>query len=125
VQFSFLPACGGRVGIHHFVGAVVPHNHVAGAVVPFRNHALEAAVIHRMIFGLDGEPLFGWVECRTFWNCPGTKHALHFQAEVVMKTGGAVFLNDETVALCLLDFTFGFGRLVKAALPFVLFKTHV
>ena len=50
VELPFRPALFRSLGIHHFVRAVVPDDHIAGAVVPLRDDAFEAAVVHRMVF---------------------------------------------------------------------------
>ncbi len=125
VQFPFGPALFGSLRIDHLVGAVVPYDYVAGAVVPFRDDAFEATVVQRMIFSFDGKAFVGRIKGGSFRDRPGSQHPLHFQTKIVMKAGGSMLLDDETVAGDASRLALGFGRLVEPALPFVLFQSHV
>ena len=77
-----------------------------------------------MIFSEHGQPLLGWIQRRAFGNCPGAEDAFHFDAEIVVKAGGAMLLNDEAVAAFLSDFAGRLGSLIELSLPSVLFKAH-
>jgi len=48
-----------------------------------------------MILHLHREALFVGVRGRPFWHGPGFEDAIAFQAEVIMKPGGRMLLDDE------------------------------
>jgi hypothetical protein len=48
-----------------------------------------------MIFDVHRQPLDGRVERRAFWHSPRQQHAVIFEAEVVVKMAGEVFLDAE------------------------------
>src|SRR5207248_7467740 len=50
--------------------AAVPDDDAAGTVVPRRNHTLEVAVLQRMVFDFDRQPLVVHVVRRSFGNRP-------------------------------------------------------
>src|SRR6185295_4553908 len=50
--------------------AAVPDDDGARAVVAFRNHALEVAVLERVILDFHGEPFVGGIGGGSFWNGP-------------------------------------------------------
>lgn len=77
-----------------------------------------------MIFDLHGQPLVGRIERGPLRNSPGFKHTVHFKTEVVMKPGGAVPLDYESMPLSLLYFWGRLGSRFKAPLTFVFFKGH-
>ncbi len=60
--------------------------------------ALEVAVLERMIFDVDGEPLVGHVVGRASWHCPGREHAVHLEPEVVVQLTRGVLVDDEQMA---------------------------
>src|SRR6185436_13169646 len=65
--------------------AAIPQQHLAGAVLLLRDHALEFAVLERMVFGLHREALVGGVEARAFRHRPALEHALELEAKVVVQ----------------------------------------
>ena len=50
-----------------------------------------------MILHLHGEALVGWIEGRALGNSPRFQHAIHFQAEVIVKAGCSMLLHYEAM----------------------------
>ncbi len=76
----------------------VPHDHGARAVVACGNDPLEIAVLEGVILDMHGESLVGRVRGRAFGDRPRFQHALHFETQVPMETGGGVHVDDEQAA---------------------------
>src|ERR1700758_1535837 len=64
--------------------AAVPNHDGASAILALRNGAFEVAVIQRMVFDLDCEPLVMWIEGRTLGDGPGFEDAVQFQSQIIM-----------------------------------------
>ncbi len=77
-----------------------------------------------MILHLHGEALVGWIERRTLGNSPRFQYAIHFQAEVVVKTGCPMLLYYKAMTFFSRDFAGWFGSAVELAFPFVFFESH-
>ena len=77
-----------------FPFAAVPQLDRARAVVARRDGPLERAVIQRMILDLDRQPLHRRVARRGLGHGPGLQHPLVLDAEVVVKAGGGVALDQ-------------------------------
>ena len=62
----------GRLGIGDFrgPGTAVPQQDGAAAILALRNDALEPAVIERVVFDMDREPLFARIEARSLRDRP-------------------------------------------------------
>src|SRR5262249_21957898 len=92
--------------VDRFPGAAVPQHDRAGAVVARRDHALERAVVDRMILGADGQALDLRTEARAARDSPALQHAVQLQPEVVMQAPGGVLLGHVAparfAALCAL-----------------------
>src|SRR6185503_10607810 len=56
-------------------------------------HALESAIVQRMVLRLHGEALVGRVEARSLRHGPALEHALELEPEVVMQARGGVALD--------------------------------
>ena len=82
-----------------FPGALVPKHDGASAVLACGDDAFEAAVLHGVIFHLDGEALVGGDVAGAFGACPTLEDAVPAEAEVVVQVGGGVFLDNEGVLL--------------------------
>ncbi len=76
-------------------GALVPDHDGAAAVLAFGDDALEAAVLHGVVFDLHGEAAVAGVVAGAFGDGPGFEHAVPAEAEVVVQVRGGVFLDDE------------------------------
>ncbi len=85
--------------------AAVPDDDGAGAVIPFGNHALEVAVLERVVFDADGETLIGWICGRTFGDRPRHEHAVHFETQIPMQPRRIVHVHDQQAP----GFRRGFG----------------
>src|ERR1700688_3931331 len=72
--------------------SAVPNHYGSGSVAAFGNFAFEAAVLQRMVFGLDREAFVSGVERRTLRHCPGLQGAIDGQPEVVVKASGRMLL---------------------------------
>ena len=125
VELSFLPPLFGGFRVHHVIGAVIPDDDFACAVIALGDHALETAVVNGMIFGQHRKTFLGRIQAGAFGNGPGSKHAFHFEAEIVVKPRGVMLLNDEAVAAVFLDFAGGFRRFIEPALPFIFIEAHL
>src|ERR1700721_300646 len=79
--------------------AAIPNHHGAAAVLPLRNGPFEVAVIQRMVFDLDREPLFRRVEGRALCNCPGLENTVELEPKVVMQMRGRMLLDNKAEAL--------------------------
>ena len=76
------PRCGSPIGSQR---AAVPEQHRAAAVLALGDHALEAAVLDRVVLDLHGEALLGRVEARPLGHGPALEHAVELEAEVVVQ----------------------------------------
>ena len=81
--------------------AAIPQHHHAGAVA-LRDHALELAVLDRVILDVHRQPLVGGVDRRALRHRPRQQHAVVLDAEVVVQRGGEVFLHAEEARLAAL-----------------------
>ena len=89
-------------------GALVPDHDGAAAVLAFGDDAFEAAVFHGVVFDLDGEALVGDDIAGALGDGPAFEDAVPAEAEVVVKVGGGVLLDDEGM-LAGRGFCGGFG----------------
>ena len=75
--------------------ALVPDHDGAAAVLALGDDALEAAVLHGVVFDLDGEALVPHVIAGALGDGPAFEDAVPAEAEVVVQAGGGVLLDDE------------------------------
>ena len=73
--------------------AAIPNHDGAAAVLALRNGAFEVAVIQRMVFDLDREPLVVGIEGRALGDGPGFEDAVQFESQVVMQMRCRMLLN--------------------------------
>ena len=66
---------------------------------PFGNGAFEIAVIERMVFDLDREPLVTRIERRTFGDRPGFEDAVELEPQIVMQPRRVVLLDHKAKML--------------------------
>ncbi len=87
----------GRIArrIDDLVDAAIPHDDRARAVVAGRNHALEVAVLERMVFDGDCKMLVGGIHRGAFRNRPRAQDAFHLESEIVVEAARRVLLYDE------------------------------
>src|SRR3954447_9303769 len=76
--------------------AAVPEQDSPAAILAFGNGAFEVAVVERMIFDLDGQPLVTRIERWAFGHRPGFEHTVEFQPEIIMQPAGVVLLDHES-----------------------------
>ena len=88
--------------------ALVPDHDGAPTILAFGDDALEAAILHRVVFDLDGEALVSDEVAGALGDGPALEDAVPAEAEVIMQAGGGVLLDDERL-LTGLDFLGGFG----------------
>ena len=79
-------------------GAGVPELHRAHPV-PGGDHALEVAVVDRVVLGLDGQPAGGGVQGGAAGDRPGEEDAPVLEPEVVVEAGRPVHLDAEAAPL--------------------------
>ena len=84
-----------RVGVGRDPGAAVPQQHRAAAVLAFGDHALETAIVERMVLDLDGEPLLAGVEARSLRHRPALQDAVELETEIEVQPARLVLLDDE------------------------------
>ena len=77
-----------------------------------------------MIFDLHGQPLVGRIERGPLWNGPRLENAFHLEPEVIVQAGGFVLLDNEAIALLLLDFRWRLRSLLEPPLALVFFEGH-
>ena len=68
---------------------------VLAAILAFRDRPFEIAVVERMIFHLDGEPLVMRIERRAADHRPGFEDAVEFKTQIIMQQRRVMFLDDE------------------------------
>ena len=90
VQLAF-PICALR--ILAIPMAAIPDHHGAAAVLALWDRAFEVAVIQRMVFDLDREPLVVGIEGRALGDGPGFEDAVEFEPQVVMQVRCRMLLN--------------------------------
>ena len=79
----------------HLVGAAVPHEHVAGPVAAIRYVALEVEVFERVVLRVDGKSIDLRCPRDASRQRPRPEHAVVFETQVPMQTGGVVLLDHE------------------------------
>src|SRR5580704_17528215 len=91
----------GRIArrIDNFVDTAIPHDDGTRAVVAGRNHALEVAVLERMVFDGDCKMLVGRIHRGAFRNGPRAQDTFHLESKVVVKPPRRVLLYDEGAAV--------------------------
>src|SRR5437763_14474770 len=85
VQLEFERAFAvGLLGIRPFRRpvAAVPQQYGAAAILALWDHALEPAVIERMVFDMHRQPLLAGIEARAFRDRPAQPHALEFESRI-------------------------------------------
>ncbi len=75
--------------------ATVPDDDFAGAVVPLGDDAFEVAVLHGVVFDVDGEALVGTGGGGALGNGPRPQHPFHFETQVPVQPGRGVHVDDE------------------------------
>ena len=83
------------VGVHRFVGAPVPDDHVAAAVLARGDDTLEVEVLDRVVLDVHTEPPDLRVERRPLRDRPAHEHAVHLEPEVVVQRAGTMPLDHE------------------------------
>src|ERR1700759_4061 len=78
-------------------GPAVPDHDGPAAILAFRDGALEAVVLDRMILDLHGKPLFAGIEAWSAGAGPALHNAIEFQPQIVMQPSRRVLLNDIAV----------------------------
>src|SRR5260370_15649190 len=119
-----------RVDVGHLrrPPAAVPNHYRASAILALRDYALEAAIFHRMILHLHGQPLHRRVEGWPVRDGPGEQDALPLEAKIVVEMRGLVLLNDVGELSARRALRLGlarrFGRGVKTSFLFVFLEAH-
>ena len=109
------------VGIEQpFHLAGVPDDHRARAILALRDHALERAVLDRMVLRAHGEALHVGIEGRALRHRPAHQHAVMLKPEIVVQPRRRVLLHDEHAAGVFQLAAGGFARLLEVALAVVL-----
>src|SRR5262249_4167677 len=98
LQVAGGPLLCGSLLAQPFVGTAVPERNSARAVVAAGDGTLEASVIERMVFHVDGQALDGGVERGAVGQRPRLEHAVHFEPQVIVETSCAMSLNEKPVA---------------------------
>ena len=75
--------------------ALVPDHDGASAVLAFGDDAFEAAVLHGVVFDLNGETLVSDEIAGALGDGPAFEDAVPAEAEVIVQAGGGVLLDDE------------------------------
>ena len=83
------------------IGAVVPEDHRAAAVLALRDLAFEAAVLQRVVLGVDGQVVRRRIQRKALRHGPRDEHAVALQPEVPVQCARVMLLDDEGVALAL------------------------
>ena len=76
-------------------GPSVPDHHRSASVFSGRNQSLEVAIVERMVFDLDGQPLLRRVEAWSLRNRPTLECTSHFEPEIVMQMAGVMLLHHK------------------------------
>jgi hypothetical protein len=81
--------------LDELIGALVPDLDRAGAVLPLRDFALEAGIVERVVFDVDGERPLPRLERNALRHRPARERAVALESEVVMEPPRVVALDDE------------------------------
>src|SRR5256886_16247640 len=68
------------------------------AIVAFGDDPLEVAVLERVVFHMDREPLVGTVGRGALGDGPGPEHAIHLEPQVPVEPPGGVHVDHEQAA---------------------------
>ena len=80
------------------VRAAVPDDGRPGAVAALGDHALEVAVLERMVLDVHGQALLAVPDRRPLRHGPAREHTAELEPEVVVEPAGRVLVHDEQVA---------------------------
>ena len=78
-----------------FPCSLVPHHHRTAPILSLWDDAFESAVLHRMIFYLNGKPAVTGKVTRSFGDRPALEHSVPTQAKVVVQVTRCVLLNHK------------------------------
>ncbi len=86
-----------------------------------RNSAFEVAVVERVIFDLNGEAFVMRIDRWTLGDGPRLQYAVEFEAEIIVKARGGVFLDYEAAEFRWRDgiLAAGFGGFAEIALGLI------
>jgi hypothetical protein len=77
---------------------LVPYDYGSGSVIAFRYDALELAVLDRVVFSVDSQPLVLRIRRRALGNRPRNQDPVHLQTEVIVDMACSVLLDHEEPA---------------------------
>src|ERR1700753_4166618 len=86
--------------------ALVPYHHRSASILALRNDAFEAAILDRMIFHLDREPLIRSNVAWPFRNRPALQHTVPPEPKVIVQMRCGMFLNNKRELLLRERFSF-------------------
>ena len=100
LDFAVLDGAGHGRRMLRVVGDVavcppVPDDHPSGPILALGNHALEVAVVERVVLDLDGQPAVRGIGGWSPRHRPRLQYAIDFQTQIVVQAGGGVFVNYE------------------------------
>src|SRR6185295_11957356 len=84
------------LGLERAEPAVIPDDHGSRPVVAGGDHALEGAVLQRMILDVDRQPLLLDARGGPLRDRPALQRAVQLEPEVVVHVARPVLLDDET-----------------------------
>ena len=76
-------------------GAAIPNQYRPRSIFSLGNHTLEIGIFERVILDLHSEPLYPWIEARSFRQGPTLEHAVELQPEIVVQAPRGMLLDDE------------------------------
>src|SRR3954468_6986608 len=86
--------------------------------------SLEFQILNRMIFRLEHEPFFRWVERWPLSHRPGLEDAAYLQTKIEVQHGSVVLLHDEAMAIGLPDAPARLWRPPEVSLLVIGLKAH-
>ncbi len=108
--------------LEQLLGTAIPDLDPPGAVLALRDLAVEGRVLERVVLDVDGERASARLERNALRHGPRGKRAVPFEPEVVVEPAGIVALDDEDRRRLAPRRSERLGRLLRVALPAVLWR---
>jgi hypothetical protein len=109
-------------------GSAIPQHDGSAAIFALGNDPFELAIIERVVFDMDGEPLLPRVEARSLRHRPALQNAVELEAEIIMQSARGMLLDDKGEPLAGffagLDSARRLRRFPEIPFPSVFFEGH-
>src|SRR6266700_37133 len=89
--------------------SAIPDDHRAPAIFSLRDDPLPFEIVHRVVFGLNRQPLVAGNKARTAGDGPAFQHSVELKPQIEMQATRIMPLHDKLAALRFANFWLRFG----------------